>query len=674
MNTLIITEKPKVSERIAKALTSTPNRKRHGRVSYFNFSENGDEVYVASAAGHLYTLMQTGKGYQYPVFELTWEPLHTVERGKSYVKGYIDVLKELSEKADRFIIATDWDIEGELLGFNALRFTSGVDEAYRMRFSTLLPNDLKKAYDELDSVDKGLVNAGETRHIMDWYWGINVSRALMSSVRTLGSKFSISAGRVQTPALGILVRHKRKIDSFVPEKFYELSAGLKIDKTKVRAKHRNGRFKDRADAETALSASRADEALITRVDEKESKIPPPVPFDLGELQTEAFRVYRFSPKRTQDIAQSLYESSLISYPRTSSQKYPPGIGYRRLIETISKMKGFEAATKLLQKDKLYPRQGKKDDPAHPAIYPTGLIPKRLSADEEKVYRLIAHRFIATFGGAAELLTSTVDVALGSQPYYFSATRILNIGWIEFYPFKKVEEHILPPLKVESSVPVISVDLTEDTTKPPAKYTPATLIKELESRELGTKATRADVIDTLYRRGYITGVPIDVTAAGVAVIESLETYVPQLVDEELTRRFEKHIEEIRLLDTTKEAVLSEAKAELINVLDEFKKKEKEIGAVLNKAFVKTRREKTVLGACPNCKGELRIVRSKKTGKSFVGCSGYPGCKTSYPLPQKASVSPADKTCPSCALPMVRIGFGRKKILRCIDMNCKHTGQK
>lgn len=662
MKTVIITEKPKVSQKIAYALPGTPVRKRYGRVLYFLLKENGDEVYVASAAGHLYSLKQEDTRFDYPVFAVSWQPLYEIEKSKYYTKSYINALSSLAKDVDRFIIATDWDIEGELLGFNALRFSCNVTDAKRMRFSTLVSHDLRRAYENLDEVDLGLVEAGEARHVLDWYWGINISRALMNAARMMGGRYTISAGRVQTPALSILVKREREIASFVPEKFFEVFAHLNVKGTKVKARHKRGRFSERKDAEETLEGSKVGEAVVTSVFRKEIKRPPPVPFDLGELQSEAFRVFRFSPKRTQQIAQSLYESGLISYPRTSSQKYPAALGFRRLIEGLSKIKGFEIAAKLLEKSKLMPRQGKKDDPAHPAIYPTGLSPRSLNKQEEKIYGLIAHRFLAVFGDSAVLQSTAVEVRLGSQPYSFEAMKLLSRGWMEFYPYVKFDEKALPEIVEGDALSVIKVEIKEGETKPPTRYNPASLIRELEAKGLGTKATRAEIVDTLYRRRYIGEVPIKVIDAGIAVIEALEKYVPEIIDEELTRRFEEYVENIRLKKISKDTVLEEARAELMRILKAFKSKEKEIGQFLNKAF------REVVGKCPDCEGELRIVRSRKTGKSFVGCSNYPECKTSFPLPQKTTVSPTDKVCGECGLPMVRMGFGRKKILRCIDINC------
>lgn len=668
MKTLIITEKPKVSQRIAYALPGDAVKKRYGRVPYFLLTENGDETYIASAAGHLYSLKQNTEGYDYPTFDISWKPLYEIEKGKYYTKGYINALESLSKGIDRFIIATDWDIEGELLGFNALRFSAGSNTAKRMHFSTLVSHDLRRAYEELGEVDSGLVDAGETRHIMDWFWGINISRALMHSAMIMGSKISISAGRVQTPALSILVEREREIISFVSEKFYELFAHLKLSEGNVKARYKKGRIIDKNAAEKILAEAKTDSAKVLSVERTETKRFPPVPFDLGELQSEAYRAFRYNPKRTQSIAQLLYESGLISYPRTSSQKYPPSIGFRRLIETLSKIEGFELAKKLLDKQKLYPRQGKKDDPAHPAIYPTGLSPKKLSKEEEKLYGLIVHRFLSTFGEPTVLENTSVEVTLNNHLFVFEGLEIKSIGWLEFYPYTKIKEVILPKITSGDSLAVIKLEIKEGETQAPNRFNPSSLIRKLEEKGLGTKATRADIVDTLYRRQYIRESKIQVTEAGMAVVKALEENVPAIVDEDLTKRFDGYVEQIRLGETSKEAVIEEAKTELIKIIEEFKKKEKAIGSAIHKAFIKTKGEVEIIGKCSECEGDLKIIRNRKTGKQFLGCSNYPKCKNSFPLPQSRKVSPSDKQCQECGLPMINVHMGRKKILSCIDFNC------
>jgi DNA topoisomerase-1 len=671
MKTLIITEKPKVSQKIAYAISDKYKRRSAGGVSYFEISHNGETIYVASAAGHLYSLKEKKNSYSYPVFDIEWAPLYEVDKSKGYTRKYISLLKKLASQADRFIIATDYDIEGELLGYNALRFACSAKQAKRMRFSALTKPDLRRAYENLAEVDMPLVKAGEARHIMDWYWGINTSRALSSAVKTYSKKFTtFSAGRVQTPALAILVEREKEIASFVPEKYWTLSATLRVGRSKVKATHTRGKLFDESEAKQLYSKLQdAQEARVEKVELKESAVPPPVPFDLGTLQSEAYRYFRLSPKATQDIAQSLYESGYISYPRTSSQKLPPTIGYRQIIKALGENPAFaQLAELLLAKEKLYPRQGKKDDPAHPAIYPTGVKPKKLSSREEKIYLLIVHRFLATFGDAMKRAKMNVRTSIRGEAFTFSRARTLEQGWRVFYPYAKLEEHTLPKLREGDVLKVLKVSLDEDETKPPERYNPASLVAELERRGLGTKATRAEVVDTLYRREYITGVPIRVTPIGMSVIEALAEYVPEIISEELTRRFEQKLEEIQQGKAEAERTLEEARRELTRIMNEFKLREKEIGEKLALA-IEEKRKSEVIGECPRCGGELRIIRSKKTGKRFIGCKNYPSCDVSYPLPQKRGIYPTDKRCNVCGLPMVSMPLGKRRVLSCIDMNCR-----
>lgn len=671
MKTLIITEKPKVSQKIAYAISDKYKRRSTGGVSYFEISSNGETIYVASAAGHLYSLKEKKNSYSYPVFDIEWAPLYEVDKSKGYTRKYISLLKKLASQADRFIIATDYDIEGELLGYNALRFACSARQAKRMRFSALTKPDLRRAYENLAEVDMPLVKAGEARHIMDWYWGINTSRALSSAVKTYSKKFTtFSAGRVQTPALAILVEREKEIASFVPEKYWTLSATLRVGRSRVKATHTRGKLFDEGEAKQLYSKLQdAQEARVEKVELKESAVPPPVPFDLGTLQSEAYRYFRLSPKATQDIAQSLYESGYISYPRTSSQKLPPTIGYRQIIKALGENPAFaQLAELLLAKEKLYPRQGKKDDPAHPAIYPTGVKPKKLSSREEKIYLLIVHRFLATFGDAMKRAKMNVRTSIRGEAFTFSRARTLEQGWRVFYPYAKLEEHTLPKLREGDVLKVLKVSLDEDETKPPERYNPASLVAELERRGLGTKATRAEVVDTLYKREYITGVPIRVTPIGMSVIEALAEYVPEIISEELTRRFEQKLEEIQQGKAEPERTLEEARRELTRIMNEFKLREKEIGEKLALA-IEEKRKSEVIGECPRCGGELRIIRSKKTGKRFIGCKNYPSCDVSYPLPQKRGIYPTDKRCNVCGLPMVSMPLGKRRVLSCIDMNCR-----
>jgi len=745
METLIITEKPTVSQRIAQVLFEKPVKKKDGAVPYYVAKENGRVVKIASAAGHLYSLAPKSQRWAYPTFNIDWVPLNKVEKGKEYVGKYIEVLKKLSAGVDEFILATDWDIEGELLGYNALRFACGISEGKikRMRFSTLTASELKDAYRNPAGIDRGLVSAGEARHIMDWYWGVNVSRALTIALKRTGRRDAIiSAGRVQTPALALLVGREHQIESFVPEPYWEVCCELEIGGQVIKAQHKRGRFLEEAEARKAVENSKGRKAVVEEVSVERSRKPPLPPFDLGTLQREAFNLFRFSPKKTQSLAQTLYESGCISYPRTSSQKLPPGMNYRNIIENLSRALDFGNYTKIvLKRPALKPVQGKKTDPAHPAIYPTGQLPTKLTKESEKIYRLIVHRFLSLFGGPMVRESMQVGVKVGTEPYAFGGARTVEKGWTELYPYYRIKEVPPPELKKDDGLKILKTSSQKKKTQPPNRYNPASLVKEMENRGLGTKATRAETIDTLYRRAYIKGTSITATDLGKSVIEALGDHVPEIISEDLTRNFEKKLDEIQEGKESEEAVLSEARENLLRILREFKKKEKAIGGELEKAITKKniigrcpscggdlklmhsrtsgktfigcsnypgcrtsysvpqradigeklvkalsteeesgdfseRLERAIekikssenIGACPNCGKPLRIMRSRKTNKVFVGCTNYPRCSTSYPLPQRKKVVPTDKICKACGAPMIMIPFRGRMQQSCLNMNC------
>lgn len=673
LKTVIITEKPKVSLRIAQSISKEYIRKGGRGVYYYEAKVNGGEILIASAAGHLYTLAQQGPGWEYPVFDVKWEPIYRVDKSKAYLRRYIQVLETLSKDASQFYIATDYDLEGELLGYNALRFACnpGGRKVKRMKFSTLTKRDLSEAFKNPIDVDEKMVDAAEARHIMDWFWGINTSRALSLAGKKVKKNFAtLSAGRVQTPALAILVSREKEIDEFKPQPYWEVFADLDVNGEKIKAQYAGGKIFDKGRVEEVLKNSKADTATISSLSKERVKKFPPYPFDLGGLQAEAYRLFGYNPKRTQEIAQSLYEGGLISYPRTASQKLPPAIGYRGILLSLREGEDFKHyVDAILKKRRLKPHEGPKEDPAHPAIYPTGILPEKLGPPEEKLYKLITYRFITTFGDPLIQEETHGVCRIGGEDFLFQGYKTIEPGWTQLYPYAKVQEAILPHLEVGDILKVLKLYRKKGETKPPPRYNPASLVKELENRGLGTKATRAEIVDTLYKRGYIYGRHIKVTELGHSVIEALREYVPAIISENLTRKFEEKLENIREGRESKTKVLTEAKEELTKILSEFKEKEELIGERLAKAVEEREKREGSVGSCPACGSPLKIIRSKKTKKIFIGCSNYPQCSTSYPLPQKVGIKTTDKKCKYCGLPMVSIPVGKRRMLSCIDMNCK-----
>lgn len=385
MHEVIICEKPKSAEKIAQALSSNIKKMKYGRkVNYWEINEKDKKITIISAVGHLYSL--TPKNQKEKVyFDLKWVPSYETQKNLNYVKDYVYAIKKLGKGADKYIHACDYDIEGTLIGFNALKYACGensIDITSRMKFSTLTKKDLIDAYNNQIELDIHQVNGGIARHIVDFYFGVNISKALTTAVRKAKYRYlQLSAGRVQTPTLSILVNREKEIQKFVPEPYWLIKALLenKYEKNKdedIIADHVEGKIFDSERAEKIFESCQGVDSTVNKVKISETIRKPPIPFNLGGLQSEAHTVFGFSPKKTQTIAQNLYTEGYTSYPRTSSQKLPESLEFKKIFKHLSANEVFKKhIDSLPQKTK--PNEGKKTDAAHPAIHPTGIIPKKL---------------------------------------------------------------------------------------------------------------------------------------------------------------------------------------------------------------------------------------------------------------------------------------------------------
>ncbi|MFA5930018.1 MAG: DNA topoisomerase I [Candidatus Micrarchaeia archaeon] len=664
---LVICEKPKVAEKIAYAIgRGKADRKSANGVPYYEVERDGAHIVVVSAVGHLYTLRQAEGTGGYPVYNIEWAPSSEVEKDADYTKKYVDAIKKLAPGADEYICACDYDVEGSLIGYNALRFACGTEVGSRMKFSALTQDDLENAYLERGKLDVENALAGEARHILDWYYGINLSRALMASIRSAGASYkqTMSIGRVQGPALAILAKKEKEISAFVSKPYWELWCKAKD----VRFDNVKGRFEKREEADGAMKASSAD-GSVEKVERKDWLQAPPPPFDLTSLQVEAHRALGIAPARTLELAQTLYEASMISYPRTSSQKLPAKLNLRKIVESLSKNPAYEKTAKAqIAEGRFTPAEGKKEDPAHPAIHPTGQ-GGQVGDKEMRLYDLIAKRFLACFGKPAKRETLKVSLLSGTEHYAASGSRTVEMGWFDAYaPYVKMDEITLPAFVEGEKVAVSGFKVDEKKTQPPRRYTAASIISELEKMNLGTKATRAAVIETLFKRGYLEGESIRATPFGLAVYDLLAKVAPEIMDEELTKSIEEEMEKIADGENEKKAI-EDGKKVLDAILKKFEGNEKDIGFGLLSGLRQKDFADSMLGKCVKCGGDLRAIRSRM-GKQFVGCSGYPDCKATYPLPQEAKIMPLGKACEKCGTPLVRvIRKAKKPFEMCIDPTCE-----
>ena len=674
MYELIITEKPNAAKRIAESLADgKPIKESIGSVPYYKITHGKKDIVVACAVGHLYGLAEKEKkGWRFPSFDIGWKPVSETNKGSAFTKKYLNAIKKLAKNAKEFTVATDYDQEGEVIGLNVIRFVCNQKDAYRMKFSTLTKDELRNSYENKSKhLDWGQAESGEARHFLDWYNGINYSRALTSAIKSTGTFKIMSTGRVQGPALKIIVDREREIKAFVSKPFWQIQLIGEYNSQQITAWHKEDKFWEKAKADNVIEKTKNEkEAKVDNVSRKQFQQMPPFPFDLTSLQMEAYRCLNIQPKETLDIAQELYTSGFISYPRTSSQQLPPSIGYQKVLNGLSRQKAYsELAKSLAKKSNLKPNNGKKTDPAHPAIFPTGIDPDGLKDREAKVYDLIVKRFLATFAENAVRETMTIGINCNEEIFIAKGTRTIEKGWHMFYsPYVQLEEIGLPNVKQNDRIKVKKIELLSKETQPPKRYTPASIIKELEKRNLGTKATRSEIIDTLFQRGYVQGKAIEATNLGSSTIETLEKYSPKILDEELTRHFEIEMEKIREMKQKKEKLLEDAKDAITKILIDLKKHEKEIGAELSKANRATQDEMSFLGICPICREGNLMMRRGKYG-AFAACNKYPNCKTIFSLPKNALIKPAKKDCEICSYPKVlAIKRAKQPMEFCLNPKC------
>jgi DNA topoisomerase-1 len=673
MNRLIIAEKPSVAVRLALSLAEDgkPKRLFSNGVSYYQIEKGGDSLFVVAAAGHLFTVKQA-ESATFPVFKLEWVPSYKANKNSYFTKKYLDVIKYVGEKCTGFVNACDYDVEGTVIGTNIIKYvmygdvnsTGDLSDVGRMKFSTTTKPDLVRAYESMEGIDIYNYYAGESRHMLDWMWGINLSRALMSAVNIGGIKKVLSIGRIQGPTLSILAQRELEIKNFESRPYWKvlvLIGDLELE-------NRKGSFFAKEEAETALKVTSSSEMRVKEIKSEESRLFPFPPFDLTSMQLEANRVFRIDPSRTLAIAQSLYEKSYISYPRTASQKLPSTINFQRIIAGLSKMEAYaKDAEEISKKGSYRPIEGAKKDEAHPAIYPTGEVPSGLGDEEMKIYDLVARRFLSCFREAAVLLKSSVVLSAGGEEYAAQGLSVKERGWLATYRHYAPKEASLPQLEEGSPVKPDKVHMKEGKTEPPRRYTKASLIALLEKKNLGTKATRTEVIDTLFRRDYVKGSSIEVTALGMSIYEALSGYCKEILDEELTRKLEGDMEEIAKGKLKEGDALKEGRDLISKIIEEFKVNESSIGKELAKGFRESELSKS-LGKC-KCGGNLMLKRSK-AGKNFVGCTNWPQCTITYPVPQNALIVPTGKVCEMCNTPKVKVFRRGKRVFEMdLDPLCK-----
>ena len=667
MAKLVIAEKAIAGRRIASILANKEvPAEEFERTQVFRFKKNNEDYVVLPLRGHI-TDVDFPKNYSYwtgvDLRKLARADIEYVGKEKNIVSG----LKGIAGEIEEVIVATDSDREGESIGVEALNYVKEKNpkvKITRAYFSAITQKDIEEAFGKLTKVDYNFADSADSRREIDLIWGAVMTRFLSLVSGQLGKDF-LSAGRVQTPVLALIVDREKERLAFKAEKYWILTALLEKDNEKFMAEHKKGKFSSKEEAEKAFAA-KAERGIVKSVQRKKRVIARPTPFNTTQFIRSATAL-GMSAGEAMNHAEALYQQGFISYPRTDNTVYNPTINLRAIMDELKKINEFEPIVdKIFSRGELNPSKGEKATKDHPPIHPVSAAPKsRLSEKQWRVYELVVRRFFATLAEDAVTENLSVDIDIADQPYVARGQTILQPGWKEFYPYSKLTEVILPQLKEGDEPKVLNQEMEEKETQPPARYSQSTLIKLMEDLGLGTKATRHEIIQKIYNRHYISGLKaIEPNRIAFAVIDSLEKHAKKVTDPKMTAELENEMDSVAAGRVSKKEVVENSRKMLEIVLEELLVNKNTIGQELRNAL----QADALLGVCNKCmEGQFRKLKSRNN-KWFAACNRYPHCMNTYPLPQKGKIIATGKVCEHDSTPIIQVIGTRGRYEMCLDMNC------
>ena len=626
---LIIAEKNDAARQIAERLsTGKPKKDKVYNTAIYRFEWKGEECVTIGLAGHIlapdfcdsvlfdkklgwYSVTEDGEilpadmpdGLARPPYDtkrkpfladgisikgwkleslpyLTWAPVIKLPAEKELIRS----LKNLAKKSDSVIIATDFDREGELIGSDALNKVREVAPdlpVARAQYSSFTKAEITQAFDNLVSLDQNLADAGESRQHIDLIWGAVLTRYL--TLAKFGGFGNVrSAGRVQTPTLALVVERERERMAFVPEDYWQIrgmgAAQGAAEDDRFKIAHKTARFTDKDAAETAYGhVDGAKTATVAAVTKRSRKQQPPTPFATTSLQAAA-AAEGISPARTMRIAESLYMAGLISYPRVDNTVYPATLDLGAVVSDLAKINpALAPVCKKVLAGPMKPTRGKVETTDHPPIYPTGEgDPSTLDGGQRKLYDLIARRFLATLMGPATIENTKLELDVNGEPFVASGDVLVTPGFREAYPYGLKRDEQMPPLEQGDTVDVFDIKLEAKQTEPPARYSQGKLVQEMEKRGLGTKSTRASIIERLYAVRYLKNDPVEPSQLGIAIIDALTQFAPRITSPDMTSELDGDMTRVERGEDTEEHVVTHSRALLAGVLDELLKHTQELG--------------------------------------------------------------------------------------------------
>ncbi len=602
----------------------------------------GSEYHVTSSKGHIRDLATTGKGGLGVDIENEFKPHYVVSKGK---KDIVSDLKKCVKESEFVYLATDPDREGEAISWH-LAEVLDLDPSLsnRIVFNEITKDAVLGALENPRTIDQQLVKSQETRRVLDRIIGFKLSKLLQKKIK------SKSAGRVQSVALRLICEREKEIDAFVPEEYWKVKALFEKDNIEFDAelaKYQGKKIELKNEEETnKVYTSLNKEFIVSDIKKSKKKKMSKPPFITSTLQQEASSKLNFKAKRTMMIAQKLYEGidlddetvGLITYMRTDSIRLSDGF--------VSESKKYieEKYGKKYVGNVKTAKKSENVQDAHEGIRPTSIlrtpesVKKYLTNDEYKLYSLIYARAIASLMAPAQFDSTSLSLDNNGYEFKASGSVITFDGYLRAYgAYEKQNDEILPCLEVQEQLISKDIQKSQHFTKPPARYTEAKLIKELEELGIGRPSTYATIIDTIVTRQYVVleEKSFRPTESGILTNEQLVAFFDSIINVEYTAKMEKELDEI-----------AEGQDDYVHALTVFEEKFEPLLENAYENMEQVEAEKTG-EQCPECGSDL-VIRKGKFGE-FVACSSYPSCK--YVKKEEESVQYTGEDCPKCGRPMI-----------------------
>ena len=649
--TLVIVESPAKSKTIKKIL--------------------GNDYIIEASYGHIRDLPPKGLGFD---IENNFKPTFAVIPEKQKV---VDTLNKIAKSADKIYLASDPDREGEAIAWHVKEVLKvPEDKIFRIEFNEITPKAIKEAVQNFRQIDMLKVKAQQTRQILDRLVGFKISPILWEKLRN----YRLSAGRVQSVALRMIVEREEEIEAFVPVEYWTIGAmlsknGYDFEAELSKYKDKKTEIKNKEEADKISEDLKDAQYKVSKITPRDTKRNPQAPFITSTLQREASSKLGFGVSKTMQVAQKLYEGielgsdgavGLITYMRTDSVR-------------ISDDAKLSAKEYILNNfgENYYPKtpndynKGKKKNvqDAHEAIRPSYIertpesIKKYLTNEQYRLYKLIWTRFMASQMEAARIKNLSVDIEANGYIFKAGSSKVDFDGFLKVYEDDKEENPLkIPELKEGEILEFKKLISEQHFTQPPARFSEASLVKQLEEYGIGRPSTYAPIITKIQQRGYVEKLDkaLKPTLLGRTVSKQLCEYFKDIMNYEFTADMELKLDEI-----------AEDKADPVKILKDFYSPfEKTVeDAKNNMGRVVIESDKI----CPNC-GKKMVVKTSRFGKQFLGCSGYPECKTMMSLDGELPKSNAeeektDYKCEKCGSETVIKTGPYGKYYQCLNDNCK-----